>query len=146
MLRLTATLLLCPSAFAQLPTDWFTKPILPEATCRCQMYSFVDKNIPDLPRFHSLDEWRKYEAQVRPRLLRLIGIDDILAQYQLKVNHRGVLDHDGYTIEKISYESYPGMYVPAVVWAPKNLKRKTPAAVSISGHTYCDSKRSEERR
>ena len=123
-----------------MPPQWFTKPILPETMRRCQMYSFVDQNIPPLPRFATLAEWRNYKAQLRPRILRLIGIDDILAHEPLKVNHRGVLDRDGYTIEKISYESYPGMYVPALVWVPKGLRGKAPAAVSISGHTYCDSK------
>ena len=136
----TLGLLLATAALGQLPPEWFTKPILPETTRRCQMYSFVDENIPALPHFSTLAEWRRYKAQLKPRILRLIGIDDILADYRLKVTHRGILDRDGYTIEKISYESYPGMYVPAVVWVPKDVKGKAPAAVSISGHTYCGSK------
>jgi cephalosporin-C deacetylase-like acetyl esterase len=133
-------LLLSASVSRQMPSQWFATPILPESTRRCQMYSFVDQNIPPLPRFATLAEWRSYKAQLRPRILRLIGIDDILAREHLKAIHRGLLDRDGYTIEKISYESYPGMYVPALVWVPKNLHGKAPAAVSISGHTYCDSK------
>ena len=69
-----------------------------------------------------------------------MGIDDILAQHKLKVVSKGTLDRDGYTIEKIDYESYPGMTVPALVWVPKNLTGKAPAIVSISGHLYCGSK------
>ena len=104
------------------------------------MYSYVDANIPPLPRFASAEQWRLYKSQLKPRLLSLIGIDDILKKYSLKVTRRGVIDRGSYTIEKIFYESYPGMYVPALVWAPKQAKLPAPAVVSISGHTYCDSK------
>ncbi len=128
------------AVFAQLPSEWFTRPILPEPVRHCQMYSFVDANIAPLPKFSTLEQWHRYRAQLRPRLLSLFGIDDILDKYSLKVTHRGIIDKGSYTIEKIFYESYPGMYVPALVWAPKQVKLPAPAVVSISGHTYCDSK------
>ena len=125
---------------AQIPPEWFTRPLLPEAVRHSQMYSYVDANIPSLPRFASVEQWRLHKSQLKPRLLSLIGIDDILGKYSLKVTRRGVIDRGSYTIEKIFYESYPGMYVPALVWAPKQAKLPAPAVVSISGHTYCDSK------
>lgn len=126
--------------YAQPPAEWFTRPILPEATRRGQMYGFVNANIPALPEFRTLDDWRQHKAALKPRLLRLIGLDDALLQRPLRVEHHGVLEREGYTIEKIVYETYPGMFVPAVVWVPKGLKGKAPAVVSISGHNYCDSK------
>ncbi len=125
----------------QLPSQWFTEPILPEAIRKSQMYAFVNANIPPLPRFKTLAEWQQYKLRIKPQLLRLLGIDDILAEYKLRVVQKGAtLDREGYSIEKINYESFPGMWIPAVVWVPKGLKGKAPAAVSISGHNYCDSK------
>ena len=53
---------------------------------------------------------------------------------------KGRLDRDSYSIEKIVYESYPGMMVPALVYIPKNLKGRAPAMVSIPGHAYCEGK------
>src|SRR5262245_61606029 len=113
-LKAPSVLLVATTALvAQLPSEWFTHPLLPESVRRCQMYSYVDANIPPLPEFATLDRWRRYRAQLKPRLLSLIGIDDILREYRLKVIHRGVIDKGSFTIEKIFYESYPGMYVPA---------------------------------
>ncbi len=126
--------------FAQFPEGWVTAPVLPEQTRRSEMYAFVNANIPELPQFHSLAQWETYRSVTRGRILRLIGIEDVLATHSLKVIQKGVLDRDGYTIEKIDYESYPGVYVPALVWVPKGLTAKAPAMVSISGHVYCDSK------
>lgn len=140
-LRLSGCCIAAAAAlYAQIPSAWFTTPLLPESVRQSQMYSYVDANIPPLPEFTSLEEWLEYKKQLRPRLLALIGIDDILEKYKLNVSRKGALDRGSYSVEKIFYESYPGMYVPAVVWVPKNLKTPAPAIVSISGHTYCDSK------
>jgi dienelactone hydrolase len=123
-----------------LPAEWFTTPLLKDHVRQHQMYAFVNANIPELPRFASLKEWQDYKHQVKLRILRQLGIDDILTKYKLKVIRKGVLERDGYRIEKIDYESSPGMYVPALVWIPSRRSGKAPAAVSISGHLYCDSK------
>jgi cephalosporin-C deacetylase-like acetyl esterase len=137
-----AILLFCSAVLqAQAPpSSWYSGAFMPDPMRRHQMHSWVTANIPPLPRYASLDEWKRERGALRQRLLRLLGIDDILANHKLEVVHKGTLDRDGYTIEKITYESYPGMAVPALVWVPKNLSGKAPAAVSISGHLYCGSK------
>jgi hypothetical protein len=58
----------------------------------------------------------------------------------VKWTSKGRIERETYTIEKILFESYPGMMVPAVVYTPKRLTAPAPAMVSISGHTSCDSK------
>lgn len=125
---------------AQIPAHWLTEPVLPEATRRGQMYAYVNANIPPLPQFRSLPEWERYRVTVKRDLLRLLGIDDILRTHRLQVVKKGTLQRKGYRIDKIVYESYPGMYVPALVWRPDQVGAKAPAIVSITGHTYCDSK------
>lgn len=138
--KLGLPLLACALASAQIPEDWLAKPILPEQMRRSEMYAFVNQNIPALPKFTTLDEWQRYRAKVRRELLKLIGIDDILATHKFKVIPRGTLQREGYKIDKILYESYPGMLVPALVYIPDRVTGKAPAAVSITGHSYCDSK------
>jgi dienelactone hydrolase len=139
-MRLTIPLFCAATLAAQIPARWFAEPVMPAEMRRSEMYAFVNANIPPLPRFASLDQWKAYKATLKPRILRLLGIDDVLVKDKLKLIRRGTLDRDGYTIEKIDYESYPGMYVPALVWVPKGLTGDAPAVVSISGHLYCDSK------
>ena len=51
------------------------------------------------------------------------------------------LRRDGYTIEKLTYESWPGMAVPALLYVPERIPPgKAPGVVSISGHHYRASK------
>ncbi|WP_437222449.1 alpha/beta hydrolase family protein [Planctomicrobium sp. SH661] len=128
------------TACAQPPAAWMAEPILLPQARSSQMYAYVNANIPPLPEFETLDEWQRYRAETKARILRLLGIDDILENHRLRVMSRGHLDREDCTIEKICYESYPGMWVSAVVWVPKGLSGTAPAIVSISGHTYIDSK------
>lgn len=76
----------------QLPPEWFTTPLLKESVRRHQMYAFVNANIPVLPAFASLKQWQDYKAQKKPRILRQLGIDDILGTHKLNVIQKGVLE------------------------------------------------------
>lgn len=135
---------LCPQAsLGQFPPGWVTGPMLPGEMARSQMYAFVNASLPPLPWFPTLEEWKKYRGDVKARILRRIGADDILAKHKLNFVPKGKILRDDYTIEKIAYESFPGMWVPALVWTPARLNGKAPAMVSISGHNYCNSKGAE---
>jgi dienelactone hydrolase len=142
MRSLWAGLLLAATLGAQLPEDWFQKPILQEPVRRSQMYAFVNANIPPLPVFRSVEDWERHRKETGTRILRLLGIDDILAKHKPRFINKGKLDRDGYVIEKINYESYPGMFVPALVYVPKALTAEAPAIIGASGHALCDSKAS----
>ncbi len=128
------------SASAQAPAEWFERPLVPAELRQSEMYAFVNAGIPELPRFNSLAEWERYKARLRPQILKLLGVDDILKHHSFRMIHRGTLERDGYVIEKIAYESYPGTWVPALVWVPKGIQGKAPAMVSMGGHWYCESR------
>jgi dienelactone hydrolase len=52
----------------------------------------------------------------------------------------GVLQRDGYRIEKIVYQSLPGVSVAAHLYVPGSLKGSAPAVLFYTGHWYPDSK------
>ncbi|MGD0774309.1 MAG: acetylxylan esterase [Candidatus Solibacter sp.] len=135
---------LAAAAAGQPPAKWFLEPVLPEPIGRSEMYAFVNANIPPLPRFSSLEHWTAYKARTKQHILQLLGIDDILRTHRLKVTQKGRMEGDDYWIEKINFESYPGMFVPAIVYVPKKVQGRAPAIVSISGHSYCESKAEAE--
>jgi hypothetical protein len=87
-LALSALLVATNALVAQIPSERLTRPLLPEWVRHSQMYSYVDANIPEVPRFPSVEEWRLFKSQLKPRLPSLIGIDDILEKYSLKVISR----------------------------------------------------------
>jgi len=51
----------------------------------------------------------------------------------------GVVQHDGYFIEKLVYQSLPGVSVPAHLYIPSSLKAPAPAILFYTGHWYADS-------
>src|SRR5688500_423865 len=76
--RLILALVSCAVLLAQAPPSHsFSGSFMPEQTRRNQMYAFVDANIPPLPRYTSLEQWKHNRSALRTRLLRLSGIEDI---------------------------------------------------------------------
>ena len=51
----------------------------------------------------------------------------------------GVVQRDGYFIEKLVYQSLPGVSVPAHLYIPGSLKAPAPAILFYTGHWYADS-------
>ena len=47
----------------------------------------------------------------------------------------GILDRDGYTVEKVIFESRPKFYVTAHLYLPKNRSGRIPGVVGSCGHS-----------
>ena len=78
----------------------------------------------------------------REALLDILGLRGAWPpSWPLRVRVKETLRRDGYTIEKLTYESWPGMAVPALLYVPERIPpEKAPGVVSISGHHYRASK------
>src|SRR4029450_12451150 len=73
---------------------------------------------------------------LRKEILGVLGIDDLVPpRWDLKLRAQGTLQREGYRIEKLTFESYPGMAITAVLYVPDGGAGKVPGIVSISGHT-----------
>ncbi|HUQ91062.1 MAG TPA: hypothetical protein VM120_05215, partial [Bryobacteraceae bacterium] len=132
---------LCPGGMRAQPyAELLRKPVLPEEARRSMMYSYVDRNLPTMELPSSKAAWDAGRPRLLSEIRRLVGLSDLEQRAPLRWVSKGVLDRDTYTIEKILYESYPGMMVPALVYTPKGLKAAAPAMVSIPGHEYCEGK------
>ena len=53
----------------------------------------------------------------------------------LNVHITGTVQRDGYRIEKLYYESLPGLYVPANLYIPDNIREPVPAVLYVCGHS-----------
>jgi hypothetical protein len=83
-------------------------------------------------RVQSADDVRKLAEDARGRILSAMGG---LPETRTPLNPRitGRLDRDGYRIEKLIYESLPGMYVTASVYVPDG-PGPFPALLGTAGH------------
>lgn len=74
------------------------------------------------------------KAEVRNKILHLIGglPDD---RSDLAVQRFGTIEGDGFRIEKITYDSQPGLHVTANVYVPTRSKGPFPAVILTPGHS-----------
>ncbi len=79
-------------------------------------------------------ELKKLQSETRPLLLSSLGLNPPPPDAPLNVVVTGRTEMDGYTIENVVYENFPGMYVSANVYVPKNLSGPAPAVLNPVGH------------
>lgn len=84
-------------------------------------------------RIHSVADAERRKQTVRRKLLELLGgLPDYKGPLNAKVT--GQLANDSYTVEKVRYESLPGLYVTANLYRP-NQPGRYPAVLLQAGHT-----------
>jgi len=75
----------------------------------------------------------KLQTEIRQKLLQMIG--GLPAEKtELHATITSNIRMDGYSIEKVIFESLPGVYVTALVYAPEDRSVKHPAVLVPAGH------------
>ncbi len=85
----------------------------------------------------STDDWDKKRPEKQRQMERMLSLVDMPMEGPrpaLNVQVTGVLQKEGYRIEKLYYESLPGLYVPANLYVPDDLPEKAPAILYLCGH------------
>ncbi len=100
------------------------------------MRRFLERQLQPLPLPPTREAWLARRDALHREILTVLGIDDLVPpKWDLALRSKGTLRRPGYRIEKITFESYPGMAIPAVVYVPEGVTGRVPGIVSISGHT-----------
>lgn len=97
-----------------------------------QAASLLDQRSARVAKLATPADWRKRQKQVRATLNDLLGPWPDRAP--LKAQVTGVLHRDGFRVEKIIYEAFPGAYVPACLFIPTHVSGKMPAVLNVFGH------------
>ncbi|MCE5251382.1 acetylxylan esterase [bacterium] len=78
------------------------------------------------------DEIRAFAAEKRAILIRMNSI--VHPAPRVNVRAVGTLDRPNFTVEKIVFESTPGILVPANVYVPKGITGRVPGILITEGH------------
>jgi hypothetical protein len=115
---------------------WLERKILPEVEARWMMRGFLDQQLRPIPLPATRESWLARRDALRREILGVLGLDDLVPpKWDLKVQNKGTIQREGYHIEKLTFESYPGMAISAVLYIPDDIKGRVPGIVSITGHT-----------
>ncbi len=86
-----------------------------------------------LGEINTADEARAYCAEVKRKARACLG--PLPARTPLKPNITGCLNRTGYRIEKVTFESRPGVLVSANLYLPTHLDHPAPAVLGTCGHS-----------
>ena len=72
-----------------------------------------------LTRFKSQGEWQSYRAQLRQKVLGAIGLSPLPERVPLEPKITGRLDHDDYSVERVYYQVFWGVYASGYLYRPR---------------------------
>ncbi len=103
----------------------------------CKEASRITQN--SLRTIENLENWETVREQRHEQLLEMLGLQGKPFEGKrssLNVTKTGTIQKNGYRIEKLYYESLPGLYVPANLYIPDGIKKPVPAILYVCGHAH----------
>lgn len=82
----------------------------------------------------SRDAWEIRAARLRRQLLVATGLWPMPARTAPQAVIHGRVDRDGYTVEKVYFQSFPGHFVTGNLYRPTGRSGRLPAVLSPHGH------------
>jgi cephalosporin-C deacetylase-like acetyl esterase len=91
-----------------------------------------------LSEIHSLKDWQNIRDSRYMEFIEMMSLTDMPVngvRTPLNVKVTGTIQQKGYHIEKLYYESLPGLYVRANLYVPDQIKSRVPAILYVCGHS-----------
>jgi dienelactone hydrolase len=82
----------------------------------------------------TLDDWQQRRESLRQQLFEMLGLWPLPERSDLHATVTGTLEQEDFTVEKLHFQSLPGLYVTANLYRPKNLPGPFPAVLYACGH------------
>jgi cephalosporin-C deacetylase-like acetyl esterase len=82
----------------------------------------------------TLEEWKERRPRLHRELLYMLGLDPLPERTPLHPRITGTLDRPEYRIEKLVFQSRPGLYVTGNFYLPKKAAPPLAAVLYVCGH------------
>ena len=82
----------------------------------------------------TLDDWTSRREKYRRQLLEMLGLSPLPQKTDLNPVVTGQVEADSFAVEKLHFQSLPGLYVTANLYLPKNPSQPAPAILYVCGH------------
>ncbi|HEY7116950.1 MAG TPA: prolyl oligopeptidase family serine peptidase [Tepidisphaeraceae bacterium] len=87
-----------------------------------------------LADIHSAADWDAKKGEYRRQLAEMLGLWPMPEKTDLDVHITGKLDHQDFTVEKLYFQSRPGLYVTGNLYVPTGLTGPAPTILYVCGH------------
>ena len=136
LVLILAAAVLAPDAAAKVPPKWTILGDRPGDRMIAEYFTGETTALRDgcLADVKTLDQWKARRETLHKQLLEMLGLDPVPPKTDLKATVTGRTDHEQFTVEKLHFQSRPGLYVTANLYVPKNVKEPLPAILYVCGH------------
>ncbi|MHC4753035.1 MAG: alpha/beta hydrolase family protein [Planctomycetota bacterium] len=83
----------------------------------------------------TLKDWEAKRLVYRKQLFEMLGLEPLPDKTDLKPVITGKVEHEAFTVEKVHYQSRPGLYVTGNLYIPKGLEKSAPTILYVCGHS-----------
>jgi cephalosporin-C deacetylase-like acetyl esterase len=87
-----------------------------------------------LSDIQTLDDWHEKQDLWRSQLYEMLGLDPRPQKTPLQAAVTGTTEHDEFTVERVHFQSRPGLYVTGNLYVPKQREGRLPAILYVCGH------------
>jgi hypothetical protein len=119
------------AAAAELKPDFGRGERLLDTYFRRQVQQIADACLADI---RTKEDWEKKRPEMRRQFLEMIGLWPLPPRTELKPVITGKITSERFTIEKLHFQSAPGLYVTANLYVPKLTTFPAPAVLYVCGH------------
>jgi cephalosporin-C deacetylase-like acetyl esterase len=82
----------------------------------------------------SLEDWQARRGQLRQQLLEMLGLDPWPEKTDLQATITGQTEQEEFTVQRVHFQSRPGLYVTGNLYLPKQREGQIPAILYVCGH------------
>ena len=104
------------------------------AACRQLTHAAADISKHCMVDVQTLADWQQRRLVSRQQLLSMLGLDPLPERCPLHVQISGGIERPAYRMERLVFESQPGLFVTANFYLPRELTQPLPCVVYLNGH------------
>ncbi len=97
-------------------------------------HAAVEFNQRTLDGARTREDWESRRPRLKQEFLDMLGLWPLPEKTPLNAATTGTIERDSFIIEKLHFQSRPGLYVTGNLYRPKNSTEKLPAVVFFMGH------------
>ncbi len=87
----------------------------------------------------TLNDWKARKDGYRQQLFNMLGLDPLPERTPLQPVITGAIDHPDFVVEKLHFQSLPGLYVTGNLYRPREISQPLPAILYVCGHAVVKS-------
>lgn len=102
-----------------------------------ELQDHLEGRLPKLPQARTAEEWETLASRLRQEILERVvfrGEAKRWREAKLGMEMLETIAETGYQIRKLRYEAVPGLWIPALLYLPTNIRDKVPVMLAVNGH------------